>query len=93
MRARLATFRGLDSPTGLPGIVLVRKGQEAIFAVTNYADTEIQARVTIDPAAMGFSRGYVVEDIETGNPVKVLNNQMPISIAKHDLKEFHLRGL
>jgi hypothetical protein len=70
----------------LPTIVYSVKGREAVFAVVSYAETDKEAKVAVDPAALGFDRGYVLSDAETGQELPVAGNTVTFPLKKHDIR-------
>lgn len=87
----------------LPTIVYALKGRQAVVAVVSYAEEDMQATLAIDPVELGFTKGYRVEDIETGEVMKVnvgagaggadasnRRDLMPFSIKKHDIRLFRI---
>jgi len=78
-----------DSPD-LPTIVYSLRGKEAIFAVTSYAEKDLETTITIAPKPLGFEQGYRLLDAETGEPVPAENNKLKLTIKKHDVREFRM---
>ncbi len=74
----------------LPTIVYSVKGKHAVFAVVSYVDGDANTTLTIDPVALGFTRGYKVIDLESGEEQKVEGNKLALAIKKHDLREFRI---
>jgi hypothetical protein len=74
----------------LPGIVFSIKGQEAIYLVCSYSAKDEDARVTIDPKALGFAGDYKVEDVETNQEVPVAGNAMAFTLKRHDVRELRV---
>lgn len=74
-----------DNPD-LPTIVYCVKGKRAVFAVVSYADSDQTAKLTLDPAALGFGSGYKVVDTETGQEIPVTSNTLSFPLPKHDLR-------
>jgi hypothetical protein len=66
------------------------KGKHAVFAVVSYVDGDANTTLTIDPVALGFTRGYKVIDLESGEEQKVEGNKLALAIKKHDLREFRI---
>jgi hypothetical protein len=73
-----------------PSIVYSRKGEEAIVAVTSYADCDLSAGLRIQPDALGLGDKFRVVDVETGAALAVENNVLPLRLKKHDLKVLRL---
>jgi len=74
----------------LPGIVYLAPGREAVVVVTNYAETDKQAVLTIDPEALGMKAGCTATDIETGKSLPVANNRIGFKLGKHDVRELRI---
>ena len=74
----------------LPTIVYSVKGKEAVFAVVSYAEADVEAEVRIDPAALGFERGYRVLNVETGEELPVRDDAARVTVRKHDIREFRI---
>jgi hypothetical protein len=74
----------------LPTIVYSVKGREAVFAVTSYAEEDVEGVVSIDPQTLGFGEGYGVTDVESGDRVPVHDNAIRLTIKKHDIREFRI---
>jgi hypothetical protein len=74
----------------LPTIVFVRKGQEALCVVTNFAAEPRSADLRIDAAALGFDGGFRMIDLETGGEVPAAAGSAPVAIGGHDLREFRI---
>jgi hypothetical protein len=74
----------------LPTIVYAVKGKQAVFAVVSYVDGDASTTLTIDPVALGFTRGYKVIDLESGEQQTVTGGKMALAIKKHDLREFKI---
>jgi hypothetical protein len=75
-----------DSPD-LPTIVYSLKGKRALVGITSYAEQDATAKLTIDPAALGFEQGYTVTDVESGETLPVQANHLTLPIRKHDVRE------
>ena len=78
-----------DSPD-LPTIVYSLKGKEALFAVTSYAEKDLDVTITIDAKALGFEGGYKLLDAETDKPVPIEGNRLKLAIKKHDVRQFRM---
>jgi len=74
----------------LPAIVFARIGEEAIVAITSYADGDRTAQVAIDFAALGFPHGARVLDVETGTELRLEGNRLRFALKQHDLREFRI---
>ncbi|MGB9677633.1 MAG: hypothetical protein ACPLZ9_03355, partial [Candidatus Ratteibacteria bacterium] len=72
-----------------PGIVYSIPGKEALYAVTSYADKDLEAKVNIIPEILGFKK-YRVIDIDNDQQVPVEKNTFRLNIKKHDLKVFKI---
>ena len=80
--------------TGHPlllAIVYAVPGREAIVALCSYAEQDVSATVTIDPAPLGFVEGYGVTDVETGEAIATVANAFTLHVKRHDLRELRLR--
>jgi hypothetical protein len=74
----------------LPVIVFSRKGTETLVVITNYADSDQTAQVLMDTAALGVDKGCRIVDIETGLVIPMTNNQLSLTVKKHDLRELRI---
>lgn len=74
----------------LPAIVYAIPGQQAIVAVTSYAEQDVDATLTIDPKPLGFAGAYTISDVETGQSLSLENNRAAFKLKKHDIREFRL---
>ncbi len=74
----------------LPGIVYCVPGRETVVVVTSYAQTDEQATLTIDPAALGLRVGYTVTDVETGKPLPASADRVQFTLRKHDVRELRI---
>jgi len=74
----------------LPTIVYVVPGQEAVFAVTSYAEADKETTISIDPKPLRFDQGYRVLDVETGEEMPVGDDKARLLVKKHDVKEFRI---
>jgi hypothetical protein len=72
----------------LPTIVYSVKGERAVFAVASYAESDVDATLTIDREALGLLAPCRILDVETGEPVELEQGKLPIRIKKHDIREF-----
>jgi hypothetical protein len=78
-----------DSPD-LPTIVYSLKGKQALVGVTSYAETDLTAQLTIDPASLGLAPGYGVTDAVTGEALPVQGNTVSFPLRKHDVRELRI---
>jgi hypothetical protein len=78
------------SSPDLPTIVFSRKGREATAVITSYSEQDETAEVTIDPATLGFTQGYEVTDVESGERLNVANNTVTFPLKRHDVRELRL---
>ncbi|HJN16161.1 MAG TPA: hypothetical protein QGH10_11740 [Armatimonadota bacterium] len=78
-----------DSPD-LPTIIYSVPGEEAIFAVTSYAEEDVDATLTIDAKALGFGEVTAVTDTESGEELAVVNGALSLPIKKHDVRQFRI---
>ena len=81
-----------DDPD-LPTVVYSVKGKQALFVVTSYAAEDRTANLRIDPAALGFTKGYKVTDVETGAELTVTGDKLSFPLKKHDLRECRIEAL
>jgi len=65
-------------------------GREAVFVLTSYAEEEVRAEVKIDPQPLGFTDGYRVVEVESGEEVPVRNHRFSLRLRKHGVGEFRL---
>jgi hypothetical protein len=68
------------------GIVYSVPGKTAIAAVTNYADTKLDARMRVNAGVLGFPQGCRVTDVEGGAELPVKDGTLLLPLAKHELK-------
>ncbi len=68
----------------------VRAGKEAILAATNYAEGDTEVTFEVDNSVAGFTGGFKVVDMETGEQIAVDGNKFSFPIKKHDLRQFRL---
>ncbi|MGQ9731869.1 MAG: glycoside hydrolase domain-containing protein [Candidatus Zipacnadales bacterium] len=74
----------------LPTIVYSIPAEKAIVAVTSYAEEDLTATLTIDAKALGFSSGYRVVDVESGEIMPVQGHTLTLPLKKHDVREFRI---
>ena len=61
-------------------------GKTAIAAVTSYADTKVNAELTVNAKSLGFPRGCRVTDVEGGAELPVKDGMISLPLGKHELK-------
>ena len=74
----------------LPAIVFWIPGQEAIVLVTSYSGADQTVTAKVDAAALGFTGGYVVGDVETGETLPVQDGALRFPLKQHDVRELRL---
>jgi len=71
-------------------IVYSVPGQEAVAAITSYADQEVDAAVSVDAKALGFTDGCVVTNTEGGAEGPQQGGVIRLPLKKHELKVLRL---
>lgn len=70
----------------LPTIVYAVPGREALFAVCSYADQDVTCTLRVDAAAMGFTDGCRITDVETGEAIELRDGRVSFPLKKHDMR-------
>ena len=76
----------------LPTIVYSVPGRQAIVAVVSYAEQDMDAKLTIDAKAMGFTGKCVITDAETGEKLALSDGAVSFKLKKHDIRELRIEA-
>lgn len=79
---RLLPVKAIDPD--LPAIVYSVPGQEAVALITSYSRLDTQAEIDVDARVLGFPNGCTVINVDTNQPVTMVNGHLSLPLKKHD---------